>query len=205
MRTKYTLAALAAMTLAANAATTAVNVNAANNFGNGYFGFAVNLSSSVVTVTPSVPTNFDIASIELTGRPASGTYSSMKIAVYTYVGDSDIGDFVGLSDAQTLGNATSATFNFSGVSVVSANTYQYLFVNAATVNADLDDDALASYQARSVSSSLSMSPNGSVPAGSGTYKNNAINSWEGSFLPEFTFTAVPEPSSAALLGLGGLR
>lgn len=207
MKFKYTLAALAATTVVASSATIATNTNEANNGGNGYFGFATSLDSPAVSVSSTLPSTFDLGSIELTGRDSGGTYSSMKIAIYTYDADGTVGDFVGLSDVQILGDGASATFSFSGVSLDSASTYQYLFVSDTTVAGDLSDGQQSSYQAAAASSSLSMSQNDSLPGGSGTYKNDSQNSWEGTFLPEFTFTeatTVPEPSSTALLGLGGL-
>lgn len=206
MKTTFTIAALTAATsLAASAATIATNTNK-TTFGDGnYYGFAINLSSSVVTVTPSLPATFDIDSIQLSGRvTGSGNYSLMKIAVYTYVGDSAIGNFVGLSDAQTLGNNTSVAFNFSGVTVSTADTYQYLFVAGDTTEIDLPDNDLGAYQAVSTTSGLSVTNNPPLPSGSGTYRSNGINAWESSYLPVFTFTAVPEPSTALLGALGVL-
>ncbi|NWK54511.1 PEP-CTERM sorting domain-containing protein [Verrucomicrobiaceae bacterium N1E253] len=198
-----TISVLAASAISATAALTATNVNAADNAGNSYFGFAVDLSSNVVTLSETpAPATFEIDTLELTGRPSGGTYGAMKIAVYEFAGDGTVGAFVGLSDAQTLAAATAVEFNFSGVTVNTSGTYQYLFVGDSTSEADLDTEGFAGYNANAVSSSLSMSPNGSLPSGSGTYKNSTLNDWEGSFLPEFTFTAVPEPSSISLLGLG---
>ena len=200
------LAAFAATALVAHAQTTITNANTPDNRGNGYFGFATSLTSVAVTATGTVPAAFEIATLELLGRTAgTGTYNAMKIAVYTYVGDNDLGDLVGLSDAQTLSDGGSATFNFSGVTVTSADTYQYVFVNETTLLSDLSDNLRATYQAVSIASSLELSPNATLPAGSGTYTNNTQNAWEGFFLPGVTFTAVPEPSAYAFLaGLTGL-
>lgn len=199
---------------------TTTNANAANNAGNGYYGFATKLTSPGVMSTTTggeeatLPNTVYLNNLTLTMRN-SGSGNSFKVAIYAYTADGTVGELIGLSsNANDWSASAELTFNFDNVALDSTTTYQYLFVSENTVWDDLNKAAgtenMDAYKGHAVSESLSMSSNASLPSGSGTYKNNTLNSWEGAFLPEVAFStsneAVPEPAAATmgLFGLGAL-
>ena len=204
MKLLTTLVSLIASALIASAATTAFNANNTPDNGNAYFGFAVDFTTDLVILESTDPVSFEMDTLELHGRSKGDPgefYPKMKVAVYAFVGNGRVGDFMGLSDAQTLSPRSSVKFNFTGTTISTAGTYQYLFVTAATSVADLATSGYAGYRTNSVSSSLLVTDNpGPLPQGSGLYMANSLNQWEGSFLPKFTYEAdIPEPSTVALL------
>lgn len=196
---------------------TTTNANAANNAGNGYHGFATKLTSPGVMSTTTggeeatLPNTVYLNNLTLTMRN-SGSGNSFKVAIYAYTADGTVGELIGLSsNANDWSASAELNFNFDNVALDSTTTYQYLFVSENTVWDDLNKTAgtenMNAYKSHAVSESLSMSQGGSLPSGSGTYKNNTLNSWEGQYLPVVAFStsdkAVPEPA-AATMGLFGL-
>lgn len=196
---------------------TTTNANAANNAGNGYYGFATKLTSPGVMSTTTggeeatLPNTVYLNNLTLTMRN-SGSGNSFKVAIYAYTADGTVGELIGLSsNANDWSASAELNFNFDNVALDSTTTYQYLFVSENTVWDDLNKTAgtenMNAYKSHAVSESLSMSQGGSLPSGSGTYKNNTLNSWEGQYLPVVAFStsdkAVPEPA-AATMGLFGL-
>ena len=208
---------------AAQAATifSTTNINAASSAGNNYFGFATQLVSPVMSTTTggeeaTLPETVYLNSLSLDMRSSSGTGTTFKVAVYTFTADGTVGDLVGLSsNANAWADGATLTFNFNDVELTSSATYQYLFVSENTSWEDLNlttgTENMAAYRNHAVSASLSMSNNTvNLPSGTGTYKNNTLNSWEGRYLPAVNFSTsnevVPEPATATLglLGLGAL-
>lgn len=215
------IAVLASLGLAQAATVfSTTNTNTPDNQGNGYYGFATKLTSPNVMTTTSggeavdLPDTVYLNNISMVMRNG-GSGTAFKVAVYSYTADGTVGDLIALSsNSNDWAQGATLTFNFDSVALTSTNTYQYLFVNASStwdaLNKTAGAENMTAYQAASVSESLSMSNNTSIPSGSGTYKANTLNQWESSFLPAVTFTtsneAVPEPTSATLglLGLGSL-
>lgn len=208
---------------AAQAATifSTTNINAADSAGNNYFGFATQLASPVMTTTANgeeatLPETVYLNSLSMDMRSGSGTGTTFKVAVYVFTADGTVGDLVALSsNANDWADGATLTFNFNNVELSSAATYQYLFVSGNTTWEDLNLTAgtenMTAYRNHAVSAALSMSNNtANLPNGTGTYKNNTLNSWEGRYLPAVNFStsneAVPEPATATLglLGLGAL-
>lgn len=196
---------------------TTTNAQPASNKGNGYYGFATKLTSPGVMSTTTggveatLPNTVYLDNLTLTMRDG-GSGTSFKVAIYAYTADGTVGELIGLSsNANDWSVSAELNFNFDNVALDSTTTYQYLFVSENTVWDDLNKTAgtenMNAYKSHAVSESLSMSQGGSLPSGSGTYKNNTLNSWEGQYLPVVAFStsdkAVPEPA-AATMGLFGL-
>lgn len=176
-----------------------------------YWGFASSLvASGIVESSATLPQTLSLDSVSLTSRADGGT-TTFKIAVYQYTADGTVGEFLGLSTNSVTAapNAGSLTLNFNNIQINSSATYQYLFVNENTIEADLNKtagaDNLAAYQGKAIQVGVTIVSNGNLPSGSGTYKGTALNTWEGNYLPKFTITTSPVPEAAtASMGLLGL-
>lgn len=208
---------------AAQAATifSTTNINAASDGGNGYFGFATQLASSVMSSSTdgkeaTLPATVYLNNLSLDMRNGGGgSGATFKVAVYTFTSDGTVGGLIGLStNANTWADGVTLTFDFDNVALDATTTYQYLFVDETAtweaLNLTAGTENMAAYKNHAVSAALSMSNNTSLPQGSGTYKNNTLNSWEGKYLPAVNFSTsnevIPEPATATLglLGLGVL-
>ncbi|MCD8271498.1 PEP-CTERM sorting domain-containing protein [Akkermansia sp.] len=197
------------------------NINAASSAGNNYFGFATQLTSPVMSTTTggeeaTLPETVYLNSLSLDMRSGSGSGTTFKVAIYTFTADGTVGDLVGLSsNANAWADGATLTFDFNNVELNSTATYQYLFVSEDTtwenLNLTAGTENMTAYRNHAVSASLSMSNNNvNLPSGTGTYKNNTLNSWEGRYLPAVNFSTsnevIPEPATATLglLGMGAL-
>ncbi len=206
-----TLMALAGMTLAGTTEIYTSSTPAKSGQGN-YYGFTLAPANSthLTTDIPAGVTELNLDSITLLTRSSGSSSIDMKVAVYTYVGDYTVGTFLGSSSStgSSVGNNTTLTLTFSGVTIDPTARYQFLFVTAETDNTTLT--TFDGYKEAATSWGLSVTNSFStgIPDGWGTYKNNAINSWEGQYIPvtTLTMTVVPEPATAtlSLLTLAGL-
>ena len=182
--------------------------------GGNYYGFAADLSSTVVSTDKALPTSGDwfLQNVTIDCRD-SGTSDNLKLAVYSYTQDSTTGNFLGLSSS-SASFTTSGTYSFDfgnlKLSDSGANaTYQFLFVAENTVADTLSSGGFDAYKNVAKTGSLKVWESTlDLPQGSGTYKAKELNSWEGKYLPSFSITTtdtIPEPSMFGVLaGLGAL-
>lgn len=210
MNMKYTLAALAATTLAANAAVTLVtknfgDYNASTDSQGNPHGFSASLaddgwSASGGALTPTMKLN-SVSLIRDASNSSSDTNGALVMAVMTT--RENLATVVAWStNTQTPGNDTTQhgitqTWTFGGDLLTSSTEYYYiLYSDAAGAGAgagDASDTAIARIRVPFLTDILdgdTLTPNDAV-------NNNDV-------YIGITATAVPEPSSSALLGLGGL-
>lgn len=219
---KKTLIALMALAsvAAADTYTSSTPAKSADGAQGNYYGFtlAPDNATYLTTDIPGGVTELNLDSITLQTRSGSVTAVDMKVAVYTYEGDSTVGTYLGSSSSTGTDNAadTTLTLTFSGVTIDPTARYQFLFVEA-----DADAVTLGTFDGyKSVATAWGIAVTNSfdaqIPGGWGTYKGNGINSWEGNYVPVTTLTmstvgstespVVPEPATAtlSLLALAGL-
>ena len=182
-----------------------------------HYGFTIALADSswVDTTIPTDVTSVQLDSVTLMTRN-SGSYNDIKIAVYEYTSDGNVGDLLGLSSAASFATNSNVEFTFSGsVTLNPASRYQYMFVSADSTTEDVD--TYNEYKAKATSWGLALTNKESdgnaytyanIPSGWGTYTNGTANGWQDMLLPVVTVTtsSVPEPTTAtlSLLALAGL-
>lgn len=219
---KKTLIAL--MALAGVAAADTYTSSTPGKSGDGaqgnYYGFtlAPDNATFLTTDIPGGVTELNLDSITLQTRSGSVSTTDMKVAVYTYTGDSTVGTYLGSSSSTgtEITADTTLTLTFSGVTIDPTARYQFLFVRAEAT--DLTLGSFEGYQSAAIGWGISVTNSFStqIPGGWGTYKGSGINSWEGNYVPVTTLTmstvgstespVVPEPATAtlSLLALAGL-
>lgn len=185
-----------------------------------YYGWCAKLTDSFMQTDPSGLSGLlTLNSITLHAGGGSGGSldSGSKLAVFSYVGDAMVGEFVGLSSNSVTRSAGSdMVYRFSNVSLDVDKRYQFLFV-AADTSVDhfnnLSDGATTFTAYQSVSGSVrhNVQNHASLPSGDGTYKTNSLNNWETFYVSEAVYglsssEVVPEPATAtlSLLALAGL-
>ena len=189
MKLKYTLAALAATALAANAATSFHNLaGSANNQAS--FGDVAGITFTVGIL--GADTN--LGSIDLDGRSSGALTDLVSFTVYVDA-DNDastwgLGAVLGSSaESQALATGTNS-FIFSGITLAANTVYTVVVVNDTVATNDVGFGLV----------------NGNSDAGTRIFQNDGADAFSGSHEAAITvnMNAVPEPSSTALLGLGGL-
>ncbi len=219
---KNTLIALMALASVAAADTYTSSTPAKSGSGaqGNYYGFTLAPANDTYLTTdiPEGVTELNLDSLTIQTRSGDVIAKDMKVAVYTYTGDSTVGTYLGSSSSTgtEITADTTYTLTFSGVTIDPNARYQFLFVNA-----DADAVTLGTFDGyKSVATSWGVAVTNSfstgIPGGWGTYKSNGINSWEGQYIPVTTLTmstvgstespVVPEPATAtlSLLALAGL-
>lgn len=188
-----------------------------------YYGFTLAPNNSTY-LTEDIPDNISemtLESITLLSRSDADADNcpDIKVAVYAYTGNETTGTYLGVSTNSTGTAAadTTYTLNFSGITINPNECYQFLYVKADANVTTLS--TFEGYQAASIQwgASVTNSFSTRIPDAWGTYKSNAINSWEGQYIPVTTVTlstpdvpepapSVPEPATAtlSLLALAGL-
>ncbi len=219
---KKTLIALMALASVAAADTYTSSTPAKSGSGaqGNYYGFtlAPDNATYLTTNIPQGVTELNLDSLTILTRSGSASATDMKVAVYTYTGDSTVGTYLGSSSSTGTGVAadTTLTLTFSGVTIDPTARYQFLFVQADAT--DLTLGTFDGYKSVAIAWGISVTNSFSaqIPGGWGTYKGNGINSWEGNYVPVTTLTmstvastetpSIPEPATAtlSLLALAGL-
>jgi len=201
-----TAAAIALTAGAANAATSFVISTAPNNNVISTNGFAMNFGSSGLTITPDtepLTPVVDLNSYTIVAGGSGGDYDggSRYLSVFTGSSFSE-GNYLGTSVQELdLSAAGEQTYTFSGISLASDATNFFFFSTWVDENVDSTVQFSELTQAIGRMRMLTGNPqdlNYTLNA-DGTVQNQ---NWDPA--GSFTVTAVPEPSSAALLGLGGL-
>lgn len=199
-----------------------VGTDAKNDQGN-YYGFTLALGLETAALTDPNETlvhlrgeSVSLDNVSVLTR-TNNTYADAKLAVYEFVSDGNVGNFVGLSNAASFAADTPVNFTFNDLSLTIGERYQFLFVSADTTATALTDaessTLLHLYQMYSQAWGIAVTADqysGSLlPNGWGTYTSNALNSWEGHRMPVTALTvssvAIPESSAFGMLvGVGAL-
>lgn len=215
MKLKYTIAALAATTLAANAATVTVSHGDPNsglhtNHAGPIYGQTITSHASAVQLDDVTFQVRDGAG----GQSASGTVAFLhvydSVTFNTATGAiTAFGNLIGVSD-NSVNNSVDATdlsalqWNFTNTAV-SAST-QYFFLMSTSQDAGVASGGGANLSNfTDAATGLELEAPGGYGDGTALIANNfhtTALAWDLNF--EANFNTVPEPSSAALLGLGGL-
>jgi len=213
MKLKYTLAAFAATTLAANAATVTVSNGNPNsglhtNHAGPIYGQSVTSHASALSLDDFT---FQV-------RDGAGGQSASGTVVFLHVYDSvtfntstgaitAFGNHIGVSD-NSVNNSVDATdlsaltWNFTNTAVTGSTQYFFMMSTSSAVGNTGD---LTPYT--NAATGLELVAPGGYTGGTGLIANNFHNTglgWDMNFEANFNTIAVPEPSSTALLGLGGL-
>ncbi len=181
-----------------------------------HYGFTLAIADSnwVESTIPTDVTSVQLDSITLLTR-LDKSYSDIKIAVYEYLEDGNVGTFLGLSSSESFTTNTNVEFTFSDSITLNPTTrYQFMFVASDSTAETVD--TFDEYKAKATAWGLALTNKESVegeythaniPSGWGTYTNGTANGWQNALLPVVTITtSVPEPTTAtlSLLALAGL-
>jgi len=206
MKLKYTLTALLTTTLAGSAATILVN------HGDPTSGLHTNHAGPMLgqTITSAATANsIDDVTFQLRdgtgGDAANGTLAYLHIYQGTTFNTAtgaitSYGTFIGVSDnTQNIGADQTAlaaiTWNFTNQAVAASTQYNFIMSTSATGGSG------------EVGTGLELVAPGGYADGTALVGNNFHSTglaWDLNFAANFNTDVVPEPSSTALLGLGGL-
>ena len=202
MKLKYTILALAVTSLAANAATVKIEYGNVNDSSGGSAGNMWGQSAKTPAGPPVYLNNFSYKAAN-NGTRTTGTvylhaYTTFSIGTNGVI--DSISGFTATStstiDLDTIGSYGTMTWNFSGADAFAAET-EYYFLMSTQNTADTSS---------MVDAAFALDIPGSYNGGEAFAKNSSNTSgWDQHFEANFnTVSSVPEPSSTALLGLGGL-
>ena len=208
------LAALAsAPAMADDTYTIGIATNTTSGSYGNYYGWTMTLTESYLDTTLNdqeaelATTSVLLNSVSLQKR-VDGDLSNNTayLAIYEYVGNGNVGTLVGVSTNTVTEDTVSQTpayntFEFSGVTLDATKQYQYLYVSTNNTDAL---STFSGYQANAVKFGCQLTND----LEEGLYKDNGLNSTEGNYMPNVSFsvTATPEPTTAtlSLLALAGL-
>lgn len=208
---KYTLAALAATTLAANAATITTAFGPANNQAGPMFGQGITVNVGADTADGSIPSTVylnELSFRQTNSTTGINTTDTAYIHVYdAFAVDGDatpsiIGSLVAVSsttvDFSTTGAGVLLTWSFDGTDAITKGTGYHYVLATNTSAATVGDSSNLTTQGFRLTT-------GDPYAGGQAFRANGTTSdWDNEFTLKTSTEAVPEPSSTALLGLGGL-
>ena len=208
MKLKYTILALAVTSLAANAATVKIGYG---NVTDGSGGSSDNMWGQSVTTPAGPPVYLNNFSYKAANN---GTRTTGTVYLHAYTTFSidpngvidSIGGFTATStstldlDFDTIGNFGTMTWTFSGADAFAAETEYYFLMstqNTAVSMLDITSMVDAAFALDTITASYT---------GGEAFANKFVDTsnWDQHFEADFTVSSVPEPSSTALLGLGGL-
>ena len=217
---KKTLIALMALASVAAADTYTSSTYKKQDQASDHYGFTLALAESqwVDSTIPTYVTSVYLDSITLQTRNSNNSYSDIKIAVYEYTADSNVGTFLGLSSTESFVADTNVEFTFDGSITLNPTTrYQFMFVASDSTAETVD--SYDEYKTKATRWGLALTnkntvegeyTHGNVPQGWGTYTNGTVSGWQAQLLPVVTIATstpiVPEPATAtlSLLALAGL-
>ena len=194
MKLKYTLAAFAALTVGANAAISFHNLAVSGGVGN-QSGNTGEVNITFTTGTLGLDT--DLTSVDLSG-PNTGAQAGLFYLELSLDADNDAttqgvtGGVIAQSGGSAMVVNVINNFSFAGATLADNTVYNLRFV-------DVGGAAITGVR-------LGLST-GDNDQGTEMFENGNVARYDGAFDAPITvnFTApVPEPSSTALLGLGGL-
>ncbi|WP_435893859.1 PEP-CTERM sorting domain-containing protein [Oceaniferula spumae] len=210
---KYTIAVLAVTTIAANAATVTINHGDPNS------GLHTNHAGPIYgqTITSHADA-LRLDDVTFQVRDGNGGQSATGTLAFLHVYDSvtfntstgaitAFGNLIGVSD-NSVNNSVDATdlgaltWNFTNTAVTGST--QYFFLMSTNTDAGNTADLTPFTNA---ATGLELEAPGGYADGTALVANNVHNTglgWDLNFEANFNTEAVPEPSSAALIGLGGL-
>ena len=216
MKIKHTIAALAATSLAANAAqviTSNGTVTGADdsNHAGPMWGQQITANVGADTADGSIPATIYIEELSYQySSSASGGVPGNFMHVYSdFVTDgtgaiTSIGSLIAVSDDASFGALTGnqqLTWTFGGdLSDAITKSTQYMFVSASDAVAGTVGNGLGNL----VGAGYELETNNPYSGGDALRGNGGNTGWDQDFELKTNTIAVPEPSSTALLGLGGL-
>ena len=190
-----------------------------------YYGFTLALGSGSAALTDPgnilaehAGTLVSLDSVDVLAR-SNGSYEESRLAVYSFVEDGNVGDFIGLSESVSFSPDTNLNFQFEGIELELGKRYQFLFVDknaTATLLTNSDESTiplLTLYQQHAMPLGIAVTADqytGSLlPSGWGIYKSSGLNSWEGHRMPVASVTVssveIPEPGTFGVFaGVGVL-
>ena len=209
MKLKYTILALAVTSLAANAATVKIEYGNVNDGSGGSAGNMWGQSATTPAGPPVYLNNFSYKAAN-NGTRTTGTVFLHAYTTFTTDGAGAITTIDGfaatststidLGDLDAIGNFGTMTWTFSGANAFVAETEYYFLMSTSATEVTIADTSSMKTAA------FALDIPGSYDGGE-AFANNSVDtsSWDQHFEANFnTDSSVPEPSSTALLGLGGL-
>ena len=215
MKLKYTILALAVTSLAANAATVKIEYGNVNDSSGGSAGNMWGQSATADYLsTPAGPhgtvylNNFSYKAANNGTRTTGTVFLHAYTTFTTDEGSGAITNIDGFAATSTstidlgaIGNFGTMTWTFSGADAFVAETeYYFLMSTQNTAVSMLDITSMKT-------AAFALDTTTSTYEGGKAFANNSVDtsSWDQHFEANFnTVSSVPEPSSTALLGLGGL-
>ena len=207
MKLKYTILALAVTSLAANAATVKIEYGNVNDSSGGSAGNMWGQSAKTPAGPPVYLNNFSYKAAN-NGTRTTGIVFLHAYKTFTTVGAgaiATIAEFAATStstiDLGAIGNFGTMTWTFSGADAFAAETEYYFLMSTQNTEVTLADTSSMKTAAFALDTTTSTYEGGKA------FANNSVDtsSWDQHFEANFnTVSSVPEPSSTALLGLGGL-
>lgn len=193
---KFTLVALVALSVGVNAATIISLDGSANDrtTTSGLSGQTFLFSGTDVVLD----------SISIQGPSDSASSNSFSLEIWTNSGGTNgftLGSYVGTStNANALSvNGASQMWNFTGVTLIDTQSYAFLYTDGTGNGADgIGANVQTRVGFNRINSTTSSYTEGEAIHNGGLFGGN----WD--VAATVNTSAVPEPSSTALLGLGGL-
>jgi hypothetical protein len=214
MKLKYTILALAVTSLAANAATVKIGfgtVTGARDAGQASPMWGQSATADYLS-TPAGPhgtvylNDFSYQAAD-DGTRTTGIVFLHAYKTFTTNGDGAIASIAGFAATSTstidlgaIGNDETMTWNFSGADAFVAETKYYFLMSTSDTEVTIDNTSSMKTAA------FALDTTSTYDGGEAVRANAALGSnWDQHFEANFnTVSSVPEPSSTALLGLGGL-
>jgi len=213
MKLTYSIAAIAATTLAAHAATVTTSFGPANNQAGPMFGQSITVNVGADTPDGSIPATVYLRTLTFK-QTNSTTGINTTDTAYIHVYDafavdgsatpSTIGNLVAVSsgtvDFTTTGAGDLLTWTFdggAGDAIQKGSQYYYVLATNTTAATVGDSSNLTTQGFR-------LSTGNQYTGGQAFRANGTTSDWDNEFTLETSTAIVPEPTSAALLGLGGL-
>lgn len=192
MKIKFTLAAFAATALVASAATTLTNSGVTTTSQGSYYGVAARLNDANWNVSGDpLASTVQLTSMTLYRGASGGSNTNAASFLNVYDGTTFVGSSTNSVNIQALPLIDqTAVFTFENLTIQSATTYQFRLSATNTAGGTAHIARLRMVQPANLANGVAL--------------NSGYNGQDTGFDPKYSITVIPEPSAAALLGLGGL-
>lgn len=195
----------------AGAATVTTSFGPANNQAGPMFGQSITVNVGADTPDGTIPTSVYVTELSFTQTNSATGINTTDVA-YIHVYDafsvdgdntpSAIGNLITVStstvDFSTTGAGSALTWSFAGTTALDKGTEYFYVLATDTTAATVGDSANLTTQG------LRLTTGDPYSGGRAFRANGTTSDWDNEFTLKTSTTIVPEPSSTALLGLGGL-